>query len=332
MKKYKIGLLIGRFQPFHSGHLWLIKRALQSINRLKIGIGSANVKDIDNFLTYDQRKKILETVIKKENLQEKILKIIPLDDYPDDNVWFKKTIEAVGDFNVVVGNNDWVNDIFEKKGYEILKTGYYKRYLYEGVKIRKLIKEGKNWQDRLPDYLISNFKFVISKQFFNLQKPVFKFSHIILGGTFDHLHKGYKLLIDKAFKLGEQVTIGLTTKKLIKNKFLPQTIESYKERKQALINYLISKNYNGRFKICQLNNIFGPSLTDKKFGAIIVSFNTYPNALKINQIRRENKLKPLKIITVKNVIAEDGKLLSSERIRAGEIDREGKSYWLLVNS
>lgn len=100
-----------------------------------------------------ERKEMLELVIEKEKLSNKIIKIVPLDDFFDDEPWFKNTVKQAGKVDIVVGNNEWVNKIFEKHGYPILRAGYFHRYLYEGEKIRKLMKEGKKWQNRIPNYL-----------------------------------------------------------------------------------------------------------------------------------------------------------------------------------
>ena len=154
-KKYKIGLLIGRFQPFHKGHLHLIKESFKYIDQMIIGLGSAGKIDQDNFLNYEIRKKILESVIKNEGLQEKISKIFPIKDNEDDNVWLRDSIKLADKFDVVIGNNEWTNGIFERAGYKVLRLGFYKRYLFEGVKIRKLIAENKDWEERVPFYIIS---------------------------------------------------------------------------------------------------------------------------------------------------------------------------------
>lgn len=155
MKKYQVGLLIGRFQPFHLGHFWLLKHALQYVNTLIIGVGSANMKNHNNnFLTYNKRKEMIQKVIESEKLGNKIIKIVSLDDFYNDEKWFKNSLKQAGKFDIVVGNNEWVNGIFESRGYPILRVGFYKRFIYEGERIRKLMKEGNKWQDRIPKYLI----------------------------------------------------------------------------------------------------------------------------------------------------------------------------------
>jgi len=156
--KYRTGLFIGRFQPFHKGHLNILKKILRFVDQLIIGIGSANVSNSDNPLSYDSRKKIFDEIIRQENLHQKIIKIILIDDDPSDDVWLKKTLEIVGEFDTVIGNNEWTNTVFEKAGYNVIRPGYYRRNIYEGRKIRQLMKERKDWEERVPAYTISDLK------------------------------------------------------------------------------------------------------------------------------------------------------------------------------
>lgn len=142
-----------------------------------------------------------------------------------------------------------------------------------------------------------------------------KFKNVCIGGTFDIIHKGHKALIDKAFEIGEQVFIGLTSDKMLGKK-----VKSYKERKKQLQNYLKSKNYNA--KIVQINNIYGKTL-EKDFSAIVVSPETEKIAKEINELRKAKGKKRMEIILVNYVLANDGKPISSTRVRKGEIDENG---------
>ena len=158
-----------------------------------------------------------------------------------------------------------------------------------------------------------------------------RYQHVILGGTFDHFHLGHKKLIDRALALGEKVTIGLAKKNLFENKILSQTIEPYSARKKSVRQYLQSYLCDDRLiDIIAISDIFGTTLTDESIDAIIVSRLTYKNALLINKLRKKRGMGEMKIVVVGDVLAEDGRLLTSERIRAGEVDRHGRSYALRV--
>jgi len=317
---YHIALIVGRFQPFHKGHLFLIKKALEKAEKIIIGIGSTNVSDENNPIDFETRKKIIKAVAYKENFENRLIKIVPLDDFFNDKKWLGNVKKQIGDFNLAVGNNDWTNNILEKAGYKVLKVDYYKRSLYEGWRIRKLIKEGKKWQNRVPAYIVKwlNGYIIENKQF----------SHVVIGGTFDHFHKGHEALLKKAFTTGKKVFVGIATKELYKDKFLSETVESFEMRKKSVSEFLKKKGWFKRAKLISFSHFTGGIDKIKNIDTIVVSKATFANAMKINHLREKNKLPLLKIIFIKNVLAEDGELISSERIRAGEIDRRGHIYKL----
>jgi len=152
------------------------------------------------------------------------------------------------------------------------------------------------------------------------------YHHSTLGGTFDHLHIGHMSFIDKAFSESEKVTIGLSTETLTKYKLLSQTIESYRIRENNLIIYLKKKDYYSRTHIIPLLDFYGTTLKDETIEAVYVTEQTYSNAKLINQERKKNGLRELDIIKIPYVLSTDNKPVSSERIRQGEINREGKSF------
>ncbi|EKE14039.1 MAG: bifunctional nicotinamide mononucleotide adenylyltransferase/ADP-ribose pyrophosphatase, partial [uncultured bacterium] len=95
--KNKIALIVGRFQPFHKGHLFLIKKALENADKIIIGIGSANISDVNNPIDFEMRKNIIKAVFYKEEIEEKLSKIIPLDDFFDDKRWLSNLKKQVGE-------------------------------------------------------------------------------------------------------------------------------------------------------------------------------------------------------------------------------------------
>jgi pantetheine-phosphate adenylyltransferase len=145
-----------------------------------------------------------------------------------------------------------------------------------------------------------------------------------IGGTFDRLHKGHKTLLRRAFELGKQVLIGLTTQDMVKHKPDWEIIASYDERKDELKKWLATEGYSGRYIIRPLHNKYGPAITMAELELIVVSEETCPVAKEINEIRREHKLPLLHIAVLTMVKAEDQISISSTRIRAGQIDRDGR--------
>ena len=77
------------------------------------------------------------------------------------------------------------------------------------------------------------------------------------------------------------------------------------------------------FVVIPLNDPYGTTIYDGDFDAIVVSEETEPTAVEINEIRVSKGMKPLDIVVVSFVLAYDGNPISSTRIRRGEITRNG---------
>jgi cytidyltransferase-like protein len=151
-----------------------------------------------------------------------------------------------------------------------------------------------------------------------------KFRKVAVGGTFDELHKGHRVLLVKAFEVGENVLIGLCTDDFVKKMGKPHVTAPYEARLQELQAFLKKSGLSNKAEIIPLNNPYGNTITDKCIEALVVSEETEKTAMKINQKRSEAQLPPLKIFTINMVDAENYKPISTSRIRKGEIDREGR--------
>jgi len=150
-----------------------------------------------------------------------------------------------------------------------------------------------------------------------------KFRKVAVGGTFDEFHKGHKVLLVKAFEIGEHVLIGLCTDEFVEKMGKPHTTASYEERLKELQAFLKAWGLSDKAEIVPLNDPYGVTVTDTCIKALVVSEETEKTALKINQKRSEAQLPPLTIVTISMVPAENCKPISTTRIREGEIDREG---------
>ena len=149
-----------------------------------------------------------------------------------------------------------------------------------------------------------------------------EYDSIITGGTFDRFHAGHEAFLDKAFRSGKKIIIGLTTPSMLKKIVRQNSIWPFEERKKTVESF--AKKYKKQFSIVAIEDIFGPSTEIEDLDAIIATEETRPTCERINQIRKRKGLKPLKIIHVPWVYSEDCRIISSSRIRKGEIDRQGR--------
>lgn len=158
-----------------------------------------------------------------------------------------------------------------------------------------------------------------------------KYKHLTAGGTFDRFHKGHRMLLEKTFAKGETVWLGITTNTYLST-LTPRSakvlnrIQTYADRRKNVEEFLQIKRLLGRAKIVPIDDKFGTTLSDEQLEAIVVSSETELVATEINLLRAQKNWPALEVIVVPWVTSEDGKPINSARIRAGEIDREGRLY------
>ena len=143
---------------------------------------------------------------------------------------------------------------------------------------------------------------------------------VVLGGTFSVIHKGHIALLRKAFESGDVIEVGLTSDSYVaKNKL--GAIPGYSARRRNLNAAL--KKMGGNFYIVKINDKYGSTLRED-FNTLVVSEETRSTAVQINKLRLKRGMKAVRIVSIKRVLADDGKPISGTRIRNGEIDIDGK--------
>jgi cytidyltransferase-like protein len=146
--------------------------------------------------------------------------------------------------------------------------------------------------------------------------------NVCLGGTFDPLHKGHQVLIKKALQVAGtkgKVFIGITSETMKRKK---GGTASFEQRKRSVEEFLRNERASSRTIIQPITDPYGPAITGD-FDAIVVTPETRPTAEEINNKRRQQNKKALRIISIPFVLAEDGCPISSTRIRNREIDENG---------
>ena len=89
------GILIGRMQPVHNGHMQVIEKILEEVDEIIIGIGSAQLShELKDPFTAGERVVMVTQALAEENIDPGRFYIIPMEDiaaqldrYLDGNSW-----------------------------------------------------------------------------------------------------------------------------------------------------------------------------------------------------------------------------------------------------
>jgi nicotinamide-nucleotide adenylyltransferase len=144
------GFLIGRFQPFHFGHLEAVNFALSNVEQLYIGIGSSNKSHQPrNPFTAEERNQMIMS-----SLDENILKKVSIYDIPDvddHSKWTQSIDKIIPKYDIIFSNDDFTQSLYEKNDKKIIPVVLKSRADLSGTNIRRLIQNDGNWKDLVPD-------------------------------------------------------------------------------------------------------------------------------------------------------------------------------------
>jgi nicotinamide-nucleotide adenylyltransferase len=143
-------LIIGRFQPFHKGHLEVIRKVAKECDDIIIGIGSAQYSHtIENPFTAGERHLMISRALKDAGLDNCFL--VPVVDINRYSVWVSHVVSMVPPFCKVYSNNPLTRRLFEEAGYAVESSPMFNRELYSGTEIRRRIATGDKWHHLVPD-------------------------------------------------------------------------------------------------------------------------------------------------------------------------------------
>jgi len=163
-KRKRTSLIIGRFQPFHKGHLELVRQVLKESDKLIIVIGSSQYNYIfkDPFTAGERIEMIHDTLV-YEGIDLSRIHIIPLSNIENNSMWLAYLQSMTPEFNVIYSGNEFVSTLAsDSSGYsrnselnlEVRIPIFSRKEMYNGENIRNLIISGKKWQHLVPKQVI----------------------------------------------------------------------------------------------------------------------------------------------------------------------------------
>jgi len=147
----KCGLYVGRFQPFHLGHLGAIKDILKEVNELIIVIGSAQYSHrLNNPFTVGERMVMIRKALEEARLDYSRFWIVPVPDVHSHMIWVSTVESYTPNFDIVYSNEPLTRRLFIEAGYKVKSIRFHKRKLYSSTEIRERMLKGKSWETLVP--------------------------------------------------------------------------------------------------------------------------------------------------------------------------------------
>jgi nicotinamide-nucleotide adenylyltransferase len=146
------GLFVGRFQPFHRGHLEAVKEILSKVDELVIAIGSAQYShNIHNPFTAGERLVMIRRALQEAKLDGSKLWIVPVPDVHLHMLWVAALEGYTPRFNVVYSNEPLTRRLFMEAGYKVEDIDFFERKVFTSTLIRERMLKDQNWTSLVPN-------------------------------------------------------------------------------------------------------------------------------------------------------------------------------------
>ena len=150
-------LMIGRFQPFHNGHLEVVRKIVSEADAVIIGIGSAQYSHTpENPFTAGERHLMISKSLEAEDIHAFYL--VPIVDVNRYSIWVSHVETLVPPFDRVYTNNPLTRRLFKEDGYDVSGSPLYDREKYSGKEIRDRIRVGAEWENLVPSAVVEVLK------------------------------------------------------------------------------------------------------------------------------------------------------------------------------
>lgn len=147
----KRGLFVGRFQPFHLGHLAAIKDVLKEVDELVIVIGSAQYShNLNNPFTAGERLIMVRKALEEAGIDYSRVWVVPVPDAHLHMMWVSALEGYTPSFSVVYSNEPLTRRLFMEAKYRVKSIRFHERKLYSSTEIRERMLKEESWEKLVP--------------------------------------------------------------------------------------------------------------------------------------------------------------------------------------
>jgi len=150
------GLYVGRFQPFHLGHLSVVKKILEEVDELVMVIGSAQYShNADNPFTAGERLIMIRKALEEAGVDWGRVWVVPVPDVHLHMMWVAEVEGYTPKFNTVYSNEPLTKRLFTEAGYKVKNIPFYDRKVYSSTLIREKMVKGAGWKKLVPRNVVA---------------------------------------------------------------------------------------------------------------------------------------------------------------------------------
>ena len=143
-------LVVGRFQPFHHGHLALVRHAVDRHGHVVVAIGSAEQSHTPaNPFTAGERYEMVREALREAGILERV-SIVAVPDVNRNPLWVAHVKAWCPPFDVVITNNALPTQLFRDAGFAVEAFPLVDRNALEGTHLRDLLRAGGDWRAHVP--------------------------------------------------------------------------------------------------------------------------------------------------------------------------------------
>jgi nicotinamide-nucleotide adenylyltransferase len=145
------GLFVGRFQPFHKGHLATGKFALGKVDQLVIVVGSAQKShEPKNPFTAGERVRMIKETLDSDKVGAGKILIIPVPDVDVHSLWTRQVDMLVPKYDIVFANDPFTLMLFRERGVKTMEAPLVDRSEMQATEIRRKMAMGEKWEGLVP--------------------------------------------------------------------------------------------------------------------------------------------------------------------------------------
>jgi nicotinamide-nucleotide adenylyltransferase len=145
------GLYVGRFQPFHLGHLEAIQRVLKEADEAVIVIGSAQYShNTNNPFTAGERLVMIRRALTEADVDYSRVWVVPVPDVHLHMLWVAALEGYTPRFNVVYSNEPLTRRLFMEAGYKVKSIRFFDRKDYNSTLVREKMLQDDSWTSLVP--------------------------------------------------------------------------------------------------------------------------------------------------------------------------------------